>query len=451
MQFELDKEFVDRISEAIKEQKADVITGQLVDLHPSDISEVLDQLNFDEASHVFKLLEIEVAVEILADLDEDIRIKLLSTFSSAQIAQPFIEEMASDDAADIVNELPDELKDDVIANIQDKEHAQDILTLLNYAEDTAGGLMAKELINVNINWSIEQCIKEVKQQAEDVKNIYAVYVVDDLDVLLGILSLKKLLITPGSTKVEEVNFKEVISVNTSMQSEEVANVMQKYDIVTLPVIDALGKLVGRITIDDVVDVIQEEAEKDIQMMSGISENVEASDKVWVLSRARLPWLLIGLLGGIISAMVIGIYEEDLKIYPEMALFIPLIAAMAGNAGVQSATIVVQGLANSTLIFDGIMSKLWKELSVALINGIVCSVVILGCNLLFLDSYQLGITVSAALLFVIIFASLFGTLVPLVLDKFKIDPALATGPFVTTVNDIIAIAMYFVIGRLMYTM
>ncbi|MBL4654797.1 MAG: magnesium transporter, partial [Bacteroidia bacterium] len=337
MQFELDKEFVDRISEAIKEQKADVITGQLVDLHPSDISEVLDQLNFDEASHVFKLLEIEVAVEILADLDEDIRIKLLSTFSPAQIAQPFIEEMASDDAADIVNELPDELKDDVIANIQDKEHAQDILTLLNYAEDTAGGLMAKELINVNINWSIEQCIKEVKQQAEDVKNIYAVYVVDDLDVLLGILSIKKLLITPGSTKVEEVNFKEVISVNTSMQSEEVANVMQKYDIVTLPVIDALGKLVGRITIDDVVDVIQEEAEKDIQMMSGISENVEASDKVWVLSRARLPWLLIGLLGGIISAMVIGIYEEDLKIYPEMALFIPLIAAMAGNAGVQSAT------------------------------------------------------------------------------------------------------------------
>ncbi|PCH69663.1 MAG: magnesium transporter [Bacteroidetes bacterium] len=451
MQFELDKEFVNRISEAVKEQRAEEISNQLADLHPSDTSEVMDQLNFEEASYVFKLLDTEVAVEILADLDEDVRIKLLSTFSPEEIAQPFIEEMASDDAADIVNELPVELKDDVIANIKDEEHAQDIVALLYYAEDTAGGLMAKELINVNINWSIEQCIKEVKQQAEDVKNIYAVYVVNDQDVLLGILSLKKLLITPSSTKVEEVYFKEVISVNTSTNSEEVANVMQKYDIVTLPVIDALGKLVGRITIDDVVDVIQEEAEKDIQMMSGISENVEASDKVWVLTRARLPWLLIGLLGGIISAMVIGIYEEDLKIYPEMALFIPLIAAMAGNAGVQSATIVVQGLANSTLIFDGIVSKLWKELSVALINGIVCSIVILGCNLLFLDSYNLGITVSIALLFVIIFASLFGTLVPLVLDKFKIDPALATGPFVTTVNDIIAIAMYFIIGRLMYTM
>ena len=449
MKFELDKYFLDSIKEAALTGNDEVILKQMSDLHPSDSAEVIERLDFEEASYVFRLLDPQNCTEILAELDEEVRNKLFINLTPKEIAQPFIEGMPSDDAADIINELPEKLKDHVIAHIRDKEHAQSIVGLLHYHKDSAGGLMAKELIQANVNWNIEQCIREVRQQAEDVKTFYTVYVVNDEGKLLGILSLKKLLLTQSSTLVKDIYFKDVISVNTFTSSEEVSNLMKKYNIVSLPVVDALGMLVGRITIDDVVDVIHEEAEKDIQMMSGISERVEESDKVWVLSRARLPWLLIGLFGGIISAVVIGKHENDLKIYPEMAFFIPLIGAMGGNAGVQSATIVVQGLANKSLILGGIIGKLFKEFLVSLINGLTCAIVIFGYNFFITDTQHLGLTVSVSLLMVIIFASVFGTLVPLILDKLKIDPALATGPFVTTANDIFGLTLYFIVGRMMY--
>lgn len=309
--------------------------------------------------------------------------------------------------------------------------------------------MAKELIMVKENWSINTCLREMRKQAEDVDEVYYVYVVNNDDILLGTVSLKKMLLTSNREKVKEIINTEIISVKTDEDSEEVASIMDKYDLVALPVIDSIGRLVGRITIDDVVDLMREEAEKDYQMASGISEDVETTDSVWLLTRARIPWLLIGLLGGVLVANMIGVYEIDLGTYPEMAFFIPLIAAMGGNVGVQSSAIIVQGLANNSLGVSSTYSKLLKELAVAIINGVVLAGLIFAYNYFSSDSFALTLTVSIALFAVIIFASMFGTLIPLILDRFEIDPALATGPFITTLNDIMGLFLYLAIGRLLF--
>lgn len=449
MQFELTKEYLDQLRDAIKIGDSGLVSKQIVDLHPADIAEILDEINLEEAKYIYQHLEEEKAADVLVELEEDVREKFLKSLSSKEIAEQFIDNMESDDAADVIAELPEKVKDEVISHIEDPEQASDIVDLLHYDENTAGGLMAKELIAVNQDWSALKCVKEMRKQAEEMDDVYAVYVVDDNEVLLGLLSLNKLLIATSETSIADIYEKEVISVKTDMKSEEVANIMNKYDLVVLPVVNETGQLAGRITIDDVVDVIKEEAEKDYQMASGISEDVESSDKVWVLSRARLPWLLIGLVGGVLGAQVIGMYENDIKIYPEMAFFIPLIAAMGGNAGIQSSAIIVQGLANKTLGIESLFSKLMKEFGVAMINGLICAVLILGYNMFFSDSMALSLTVSIALLAVIVFATIFGTLVPLLLDKRNIDAALATGPFITTVNDVLGLFLYFMIGRMMY--
>jgi magnesium transporter len=309
--------------------------------------------------------------------------------------------------------------------------------------------MAKELIRVEKDWTIPQCIKEMRKQAEDIDDVYTIYVVDNRERLIGTLSLKKLLLAPARSLIIDLYDEDVRSVKAYEDAESVANIMEKYDLVVLPVIDELDRLIGRITIDDIVDVIKEEAEKDYQMASGISESVDSGDSVMILTRARLPWLLVGLLGGIFGALVINQYEDQLQIYPEMALFIPLIAAMGGNVGVQSSAIIVQGLANNSLGFDGLFKRLGKEFLVAILNALVCSVLILIYTVIVKDNYNLAATVSLALMLVIVFAGLFGTFVPLMLDKYKIDPALATGPFITTMNDIVGLFIYFGIGHLMY--
>ena len=449
MQFELTKEYLDQLREAIEIGDSDLVSKQISGLHPADIAEILDEVNLEEAKYIYQHLEEEKSADVLVELEEDVREKFLKSLSSKEIAEQFIDNMESDDAADVIAELPEEVKDEVISHIEDPEHASDIIDLLHYDENTAGSLMDKGLIAVNQNWSALKCVKEIRKQSEDTDDFYAAYVVDDDNMFLGLLSLNKLLIATAETSIADICEKEVISVKTNTKSEEIANIMNKYDLVVLPVVDELGRLAGRITIDDVVDVIKEEAEKDYQMASGISEDVESTDKIWILSRARLPWLLIGLVGGILGAQVIGLYENDIKIYPEMAFFIPLIAAMGGNAGVQSSAIIVQGLANKTLGIESIFSKLIKEFGVAMINGLICAVLILGYNLFFSDSMALSLTVSIALLTVIVFATIFGTLVPLLLDKRNIDAALATGPFITTVNDVLGLFLYFLIGRMMY--
>ncbi|MCB0408570.1 MAG: magnesium transporter [Flavobacteriales bacterium] len=449
MQFELTKEYLEGLNLAIQSNEEAKVLELIDGLRPADIAEIIDEQTLEEAIAFYAFFSEEQAADVLIELDEDSRERILNSLSSEQIAKQFIDKMDSDDAADVLAELPVEKKNEVISHLEDIEQASDIIDLLNYPEDTAGGLMAKELVKVNIDWDITTCIEELRLQSQEVEQVYTVYVVDDKNILQGIVSLKRLLLTPADKKVRDIYKENVISVKAHVKDEEVGNIMDKYDLVVIPVVDEIGRLLGRITIDDVVEVIKEEAEKDYQMASGISENVESSDSVWLLTRARLPWLFIGLFGGIIGARVIAAYEGQLQLHPEMAFFIPLIAAMAGNVGVQSSAIVVQGLANNSLGMDGFWGKLLKELAVALLNGVVLSSLIFAYNFFFSDPIQLGFTVSVALLAVIVFAGLFGTIVPLALHKYKIDPALATGPFITTVNDIFGLFLYFVIGHLMY--
>lgn len=449
MQFELTREYLNDLRAAIEVNNEATLLDLITDLHAADIGEILSELDTSEATILYKVLDANTASDVLTYMEDDERENFLTSLSSKQIAEQFIDNLDSDDAADMLNMFPQHQKEEIISMIEDKQQARDIVDLLHYEEGTAGALMAKELISVNVNWSVFTAVKEMRKQAESIEHVYTVYVVDDNDVLLGRLPIKKLLITPLKAQIADIYDSKVRYVKVDEDQEEIANIMEKYDLVVLPVVDELGRLQGRITIDDVVDVIKEEAEKDYALASGISGSVESTDSVYELTRARLPWLLIGLFGGIMGARVIELYEGDLQLYPEMAFFIPLIAAMGGNAGVQSSAIIVQGLANNSLGFSGLFAKLGKEFMVGLVNGLVCSALIFGYNMIFNDSLNLSITVSCALLSVIVFATLFGTFVPLALDKYDIDPALATGPFITTVNDVLGLFIYFMIGHVFY--
>lgn len=449
MQFELTKEYVSNLKDCLNNNLDSELLKEVNQLHPADIAEIIDELKEDEVFKLYECLDDEIASDVLIELEEDVREKLLKHFSPKEIAETFIDNMDSDDAADILDELSDKRKGDVISALTDSDLASDIVDLLNYPEDSAGGLMAKEMIKVHLHWSLIKCLREMRKQAKDIENVYTIYVIDDQEKLIGTLNLKELLLAKDGSIIEDLYYDNVLSVKAHEKSEDIAAIMDKYDLIVLPVVDDLNRLIGRITIDDVVDVIKEEADKDYQMASGISESVDSTDSVRVLTRARIPWLLIGLLGGILGALVIGRYEDVLQIRPEMALFIPLIAAMGGNVGVQSSAIIVQGLANNTLGFDNLFQRLGKEFLVALLNGLICSTLLLFYTIFFKDSYELAATVSIALMLVIIFAGLFGTFVPLMLDKYKIDPALATGPFITTMNDIVGLFIYFGIGHWMY--
>ena len=441
---EINRELLENLSSLIKCKSSEKIKDIICDLHIADVAEIIEDLSIEQANFVFQLMDEEKSALVLMELEEDTRENLLSFLSAKEIATEVIENLESDDATDVISELPEEQKEEVLSLIEDDEHASDIEDLLNYEEDTAGGLMAKELIKVNENWTTLRCLKEMRKQATQVKKVHTIYVVNEEDKLVGTLSLRKLLLTENRINISEITNYEIISVLASLDDEEVANIMNKYDLIVIPVIDKGGVLLGRITIDDVMDVVKEEAEKDYQMASGISEDVESSDSIFQLTRARLPWLLIGLFGGILGAKVIGIFDIEENI--ELAFFIPLIAAMGGNVGVQSAAIVVQGIANESIRINSILSKLLKEFGVALLNGIICSFLIFGTTYLLGYDMNLSITISLSLLAVIIFAALFGTFVPLTLDKYKIDPALATGPFITTVNDILGLYIYFLIGQ-----
>ena len=445
MKFELTKEFLQEIIDKIDRQEFELIKTELSELHNVDIAELIEELDEEYGKILFELFEDETSAEILVELDEESREAVLEDLSSQEIAEDLIENLDSDDAADIIADLPSDKKVEVLSHIEDIEHASDIVDLLSYPENTAGGLMAKELIKVNEKWAVLRCVREMRKQAEEVDKVYTIYVVDDDDVLLGTLSLKKLLLTPEKTFITNIYNEKVFSVKANSDDEEVANIMEKYDLVVLPVVDDLNRLIGRITIDDVVDVMKEEAIEDYNKASGISEQVDASDNIVTLTRARLPWLLIGLMGGIMGAEVIGIFDIENNI--ELAFFTPLIAAMGGNVGVQSAAIIVQGLASNNLGMDSLAQRLMKELGVALLNGIICSGLIMIITSLIGYPSSISFTVSISLMAVIIFAALFGTFIPLALDKYKIDPALATGPFITTVNDVLGLFIYFMIGKL----
>lgn len=451
MSFELTKSLLEQLQEDVEQHHDSAVLAVVGDLHPADIGGILDRLDVSEASYVLRLLDKETAAEAILELDEDVREKLLDSLTSQEIAETLIENIDSDDAADVMAELSEDRAKEVLEFLEDEDQADDIEELLGYADGTAGALMGKELVKVRADWSVARAVVEMRRQAEEVENIYSVYVVDKEDRLYGILPLKELLFSAESTRtlIKHICETDAISVKVDDDAEDVVSKMKKYDVVVLPVVGEDGRLLGRITFDDVMDVMGEEADKDYQLASGISEDVDLTDSLLVLTRARLPWLLIGIVGGILSSQIIGLYEEQLRIDPKMAFFMPLIAATGGNVGVQSSAIVVQGLAARTLINTNIFGRLMKEMLVGLVNASICAAFIFAVNLALDQSQALTYTVSIALFTVIMIAASFGTVIPLLLDKLNVDPALATGPFVTTLNDIFGLLTYFGVGHLMY--
>ena len=417
-----------------------------MDMHAADIAEALEAWPLDKIERFLESLEAELVADVLVEIDEDIRTKLLKSYSSKDIAHELVENMDSDDAADMLSELSEELTKEVLSQVEDVEQAKKIAQLLTHEEDTAGALMATELVVVNERLTAIRCVAAMRSQAAKIDRVHAVYVVNDDDILVGTLSLKMLLTAKRTVPISELYRPIEHTVLSTTPAEEVANVMQKYDLFVIPVVNAIGELLGRITLDDIVDFIREEAERDYQLASGLSDEVESDDSVYQVTRARIPWLLIGLFGGIIVALIIGKNEEDIQLVPALAFFMPLIAAMAGNVGVQSSAIVVQALASDRRE-NKMIEKLTKELAVGLFNGLILSLVMYGAGLLLGYDQLITLTVSTSLLTVIVFASLFGTFIPLMLDKLKIDAALATGPFITTANDVIGLIIYFQIGRL----
>lgn len=448
MEFELSKEYLERFRDAVESQQESFIQNSLEGVNPADISELLEEFDAEESKYVIDLLDHEVGADIIVDLEEEVKESFLKSFSSDELAK-FVDEMDSDDGVDVLNVLPVEKREEVIHAIQDEEFAGHLLDLLRYDEDVAGGLMAKELIQANLNWTIKQCIEEIRKQAENVEKIYSVYVVDDRGTLLGKVSLKKIILTDDNIKVADIYNDEVVSVGTFVGEEEVAALMQKYDLDAMPVVNVKGKLLGRITIDDIVDVITEQAEEDIQMMSGISGDVEEDDTVWVLSKARLPWLTIGLLGGLLGARFMGFFEEDIDSIPMIAFFIPLITATGGNVGIQSSTLVVQSLANPNAFEDSLFKKMIKVFFVAIVNGVILAIIVFGIVIFATSDQRISSTVSVALFGVVLLASFMGTITPLLLDKYGINPALASGPFITTANDLLGLGVYFTMVHFLY--
>ncbi len=448
--FEINTDIIDQLKEAVGNKDEEFIRNLLDGLHAADIAEILDKLDIEDGLFVLDLLEDTLASNVLVELDEDKRKRYLEQLSSKEIAETIVENLESDDAADIVGELPEEKREEVISEIEDIDQASDIVDLLTYEDGTAGALMGKEMVVVRDNWTVTRAVREMRKQAENIKQVYTIYVVDKDNKLLGRLPLKKLLIADVNAKIKDIYIPNIEAVRTDTTQEEVAQIMDKYDLVALPVVNSLGQLVGRITIDDVVDMIREESEKDYQMASGISEVVEYQDSIWQLLRARLPWLIIGIGGSMLSAIVIGGYEEAIKILPSLAFFIPMITATGGNIGVQSSAIIVQGLANNSLDTGGIGKKLWKEFKQGIFSGLLISFLALSMSYIAFHDANLGITISISLFIIILWASLTGTFIPLVLNRMKIDPALATGPFITTMNDITGLFIYFHVSMFIYS-
>ena len=435
---EIDEEYIDKVKSFIEQKDADNVKALLIDLHPADIAELCNDLAPEEARFVYRLLDNETAADVLVEMDEDVRRDFLELLPSETIAKRFVDYMDTDDAVDLMRDLDEDKQEEVLSHIEDIEQAGDIVDLLKYDEDTAGGLM----VTVNENWSMPECLKEMRLQAEQLDEIYYVYVIDDDERLQGVFPLKKMITSPSVSKVKHVMRKDPISVHVDTPTDEVVQIIEKYDLVAVPVIDSIGRLVGQITVDDVMDEVREQSERDYQLASGLSQDVETDDNVMRQTSARLPWLLIGMLGGIGNSMILGNFDATFAAHPEMALYIPLIGGTGGNVGTQSSAIIVQGLANSSLDAKDTFKQIAKESIVALINATIISLLVYIYNFVrFGGTATVTYSVSISLFAVVMFASIFGTLVPMTLEKLKVDPAIATGPFISITNDIIGMMMY----------
>ncbi|MDE7381554.1 MAG: magnesium transporter [Muribaculaceae bacterium] len=439
---EFTTEDIEKIEDMIEEADISGVGAELHDLHPADIAELLRNLNLRQAEWVFNIIEDkEKKAEVLMELDEEDRKKLLEGMNPEQIGH-YIDLLDTDDAVDLIQELDEEDRDEVIQHIDDMEQAGDIVDLLQYDEDTAGGLMGTEYISVNENFSMPECIKEIRRQAEELDDIYYVYVVDDDNRLIGVLPLKKMVTHPAVSKIKHVMERDPVVVRTDTPIEDVAIDFEKYDLVAMPVVDSIGRLVGQITVDDVMDEVREQSERDYQLASGISSDIDADDSIWAQTKARLPWLLIGIIGGIVNSVILTGFEAQIAAVTALAIFIPLIGGTGGNVGVQASAIVVQGLANGRLELKNAWKQIGREVLVALINAVVISGVVL-CYVLVTQPkfYAVSFAVASSLFCVVIFATVFGTFVPLTLERLKINPALATGPFIQITNDVVGLLIY----------
>ena len=436
------KEDIERIEDIIDSRNVEAARAEIRELHPADIAELFQSLNLRRAEWIFNLIEDEEKkADVLMELDEEDRAKLLEEMSPEEIGD-FIDLLDTDDAVDLIQELDEEDREEVIQHIEDVEQAGDIVDLLKYDEDTAGGLMGTEFIAINENISMPECIREMRRQAEDLDDIYNVYVIDDDNRLRGVLPLKKMVTHPSVSKIRNVMEKDPVSVRTDTPMEEVALDFEKYDLVAMPVIDSIGRLVGQITVDDVMDQVREQSERDYQLASGISSDVDASDSIWSQTKARLPWLLIGIVGGIVNSLILTGFEAQIAAVTALAIFIPLIGGTGGNVGVQASAIVVQGLANGRLEIANAWRQIGREFIVAIMNAVVIAGTVL-VYVLFTQphKYAISFAVAASLFCVVIFATVFGTFVPLTLEKLKINPALATGPFIQITNDVVGLLIY----------
>ena len=445
--FELSKEIIQEIGQLISSKKNKDIKKIVDEIHYADLAEIINELEFEQRIYLIKLIDSDKTSDVLTEVDEDVRDKILETLSVKEIAGE-IKELDSDDAVDILSDLPDEKQEKVISFIKDESKTENIRELLNYEEDTAGGLMAKELISVSENWSVLKCLREIRKQAKDITRVHSIYVLDRKKVLIGRLSLKDLITSPSKSKIQEIYIPKVDYVYVNDSADEVAKLMSKYDLEAIPVVNNKIELLGRITIDDIVDFIKDEAEEDYRLAAGIYNDVEADDSIFELTKARLPWLILGLFGGLGSVFILESFESIMATKELRALFFytPLIAAMAGNVGVQSSAIVVQGLAND-VIKGSLISRLLKEIGLTMINGLILSLILVVFGLIINQPFDMSIAISSSMILVIIVAALIGTSVPIILNKFGIDPAIATGPFITTGNDVIGILLFFYIAKI----
>lgn len=449
---EITDENFEHLEHLIDDRDENGARREIRELHPADIAELLDRLNLKEAEWLFNLIEDnETKADVLMELDEENRKKLLEGMDPEQIGH-FIDLLDTDDAVDLIQELDKEDREEVIQHIDDMEQAGDIVDLLQYDEDTAGGLMGTEMIEINENMSMPECIKEIRRQAEDLDDIYYVYVVDDDERLKGVLPLKKMVTHPSVSKIKHVMESNPVSVRADTPIEDVAIDFEKYDLVAMPVVDSIGRLVGQITVDDVMDEVREQSERDYQLASGLSSDIDAADSVFAQTKARLPWLLIGIIGGIVNSIILTGFEAQIAAVTMLAIFIPLIGGTGGNVGVQASAIVVQGLANGKLELKNAGRQIGREVIVALMNAIVISGAVL-CYVIFTHhhAYAVALAVAASLFCVVIFATVFGTLVPLTLERLHINPALATGPFIQITNDVVGLLIYVAMSTWMLSM
>jgi magnesium transporter len=445
MAFEITKELLENVALFVQNGNDNALNELFKEMHHADIAEILEDLSFEESVYIIKLLDSETTSDVLIELDEDVREKIFEQLTAKEIAEE-INELDTDDAADIIAELSEERQEAVMAQIEDEEHVKEIEELLSYDEDSAGGLMAKELVQVNENWNVLKCVKEMRIQAEEVTHVHSIYVVNDAGQLKGRLSLKDLLVTSTRTHISEIYIPKVDFVHVNESAEDVANIMRKYDLEAIPVVNDNEVLLGRITIDDIVDVIKEEADKDYQMAAGLTQDVDSDDSIFHLTKARIPWLFLGLIGGIGAFLIMEGFQDLFSEDAILFFFTPLIAAMAGNVGVQSSAIIVQGLANDD-VKGSVNKRLIKEMLLAALNGLILAVFLFLFIWLYNGEAQKALAISVSLIVVIIVAGLIGTFIPLFLDKQGIDPAIATGPFITTSNDIFGILIYFWIAKL----